>query len=152
MEAVKREHVQMLGFVSLFLKTLEKCASNKEEIIHSFHDKSKELEELLSFIQIQYSCLGSVDKALEMVTDVSMTMACNLRLARRDMTLKQCAPQLHEHDRNHLRRSGFMSGDLFSPAILNTVEKNWEKERSPKRQKLDMKHSSNSHSCGSSYS
>ena len=45
-------------------------------------------KEVLSFIEIQYSCLGSVDKALEMVTDISMTMACNLQLARRDMTLK----------------------------------------------------------------
>ena len=36
MEVVKREHVQMLGFVSLFFKTLEKCASNMEEIVHSF--------------------------------------------------------------------------------------------------------------------
>ena len=132
MEAVKREHVQMLGFVSLFLKTLEKCASNMEEIVHAFQwgeEKSKELEELLSCIQIQYSCLGSVDKALEMVTDVSMTMACNLQLARRDTTLKQCAPHLHKHNRNHLRRSGFMSRDLFSPAILNAVEKKLEKER-----------------------
>ena len=34
MEEVKREHVQMVGFVSLFLKTLEKCASNMEEIVH----------------------------------------------------------------------------------------------------------------------
>ena len=53
MEAVKREHVQMLGFVSLFLKTLEKCASNMEEIVHSFQwgeEKLKELEEMLSFI------------------------------------------------------------------------------------------------------
>ena len=48
-----------------------------------------------------------------------------------------------------------MSGDIFSPAILSAVEKKLEKERSPKRQKLDMKpivqskkpqHSSNSHS------
>ena len=54
-----------------------------------------------------------------------------------------------------------MSGDLFSPAILNAVEKKLEKERSPKKQKLDVKpifqskkpqHSSNSHSYGSSYS
>ena len=95
-----------------------------------------------------------------MVTDASMTMACNLQLARRNMTLKQCAARLHEHDRTCLRRSGFMSGDLFSSAILNAVEKKREKERSSKRQKLDMKpiflskksqHSSNSHSYGSSY-
>ena len=93
MEAVKREHVQMLGFVSLFFKTLKKCASNMEEIVHSFQwgeEKSQEFKEMLSFIEIQYSCLGSVDKALEMVTDTSMTMACNLQLARRDTTLKQC--------------------------------------------------------------
>ena len=157
MEVVKREHVQMLG-VSLFLKTLEKCATGIEDIIHSSQlgdERSKELDKILSFIQIQYSCLGSVDKALEMVTDSSMTMACNLQLARRDTTLKQCAPQLHEHDRNRLRGSGFMSVDLFSPVILNAVEKKLEKERSHKRQKLDVKpifqskkpqHSSNSHS------
>ena len=54
------------------------------------------------------------------------------------MTQKQCAPQC-EHDRNRLRRSGVISGDPFSPAILNAVEKKLEKERSPKRQKLDMK-------------
>ena len=40
-------------------------------------------------------------------------------------------PQLYEDDRNRLRRSGF--------AILNAVEKKLEKERSPKRQKLDVK-------------
>ena len=53
-----------------------------------------------------------------------------------------------------------MSGDLFSPEILNAVEKKLEKERSPKRQELDTKpifqskkpqHSSNSYSYGSSY-
>ena len=53
-----------------------------------------------------------------------------------------------------------MSADLFSPAILNSVEKKLEKERSPKRQKLDVKnifqskkpqHSSNSHSYGSQH-
>ena len=142
MKAVKREHVQMLGFVSLFPKTLEKCATDIEDIIHNSQlgdERSKKLDEILSFIQIQYSCLGSVDKVLEMVTDLSMTMACNLQLARRDTTLKQCAPHLHEHDWNRLRRSGFMSADLFSPAILNAVEKKLEKERSSKRQKQDVK-------------
>ena len=54
-----------------------------------------------------------------------------------------------------------MSTYLFSPAILNAaVEKKLEKERSPKRQKLDIKpifqsekpqHSSSLHSYGSSY-
>ena len=150
----------MLGFVSLFLKTLKKCASNMEEIIHSSQcgdGKSKVLEERLSSNSI---FKGSADKVLEMVMNASMIMACNLQLARRDTTLKQCAPKC-EHDRNRLGRSGFISGDLFSPAIQNAIEKNLEKERSPKRQKLDMKsifqskkpqYSSNSHSYRSSYS
>ena len=34
MEAIKREPVQMLGFVSLFLNTLEKCAAGIEDIVH----------------------------------------------------------------------------------------------------------------------
>ena len=61
-----------------------------------------------SFLQIQFSRLNSLDKALETVIDSSMIMAYNLALARRDTTLKQAAPHLHEHDRNRLRRSGFM--------------------------------------------
>ena len=32
-----------------------------------------------------------------------------------------------------------MSSDLFSHAILNALEKKYEKERSPKRQKMDVK-------------
>ena len=94
---------------------------------------------MLSLLQIQYSCLNSLDKALETVIDSSMIMACNLELARRDMTLKSAASHLHEHDRNRLRRSGFMSQDLFSPAILDAIEKKLEKERSPKRQEVDHK-------------
>ena len=94
---------------------------------------------MLSFLQIQVSCLNSLDKALETVIDSSMIMACNLELARRDTTLKNAASHLHEHDRNRLRRSGFMSQDLFSLAILDAIEKKLEKERSPKRQKVDHK-------------
>ena len=52
-------------------------------------------------------------------------MACNLELARRDTTLKHAASHLHEHDRNRLRRSGFMSPDLFLPAILDAVESDY---------------------------
>ena len=132
----------MLGFVSEFLKAMEKYASSMEDIVHSCqleNDRVRELDEFLSYIQIQYCYLGLVDKAVEMVTDASLTMACNFKLARRDITLKQCASNFHEYDRNRLRRSGFMSQDLFSPAILNAVEKKYEKERSPRRQKLDVK-------------
>ena len=61
--------------------------------------------------------LGSVEKVLEMVTDASITMLCKFQLARRDTTLKQCVPQLYAHDMNRFKRSGFISADIFSPAI-----------------------------------
>ena len=66
-----------------------------------------------------------------------MTMACNMELASGDSILKYSAPHLYEHDRNRLLRSGFKSVDLFSPSMLNSVENKYEKDRSPKRQKLD---------------
>ena len=73
------------------------------------------MDEMLSFLQIQFSCLNSLDKALETVIDSSIIMACNLELARRNTTLKQASSHLHEHDRNRLRRFGFMLQHLFSP-------------------------------------
>ena len=92
METVKREQVQILTFVSYFLRTLDKSASNIEEILQGIHSSvsdevAKEVEEMLSFLQIQFSCLNSLDKALETVIDSSMIMACNLELARRDTTV-----------------------------------------------------------------
>ena len=92
METVKREEVQILTFVSYFLCTLDKCASNIEEMLQGVHSSvseevAKEVEEMLSFLQIQFSCLNSLDKALETVIDSSIIMACNLELARRDTTL-----------------------------------------------------------------
>ena len=146
MEAVKREHVQMLGFVSMFIRAIEKCVTNMEDLLHScfgsvdesFH---KELEEVLSYIHVQLATISSTERALEIITEASMTMACNLELARRDTILKFCAPQLHEHDRNRLRRSGFTSTDLFSPSVLNSVENKYDRGRSPKRQKLDNRSS-----------
>ena len=71
---------------------------------------------------------------METITEAFMTMACNLELARRDTILKFFAPQLHEDDRNRLRRSGFTSTDLFSPSVLNSVENKYDRKRSPKRQ------------------
>ena len=126
MESVKREHVQVLGFVSHFIRALEKCASNMEDILQAgvvnMEDSfSKDIEELLSYIQMQYSTIASIERALETVFEASMTMSCNMQLARRDMVLKYSASHLHEHDRNRLR-SGFTSTDLFSPSVLNNVE------------------------------
>ena len=53
MESVKREHVQVLGIVSHFIRALEKCASNMEDLLQSCGgtmDESfnKDTEELLS--------------------------------------------------------------------------------------------------------
>ena len=144
MESVKREHVQLLGFVSHFIRALEKCAFNMEDILQAgvvnMEDSfSKDIEELLSYIQLQYSTIASIERALETVVEASMTMSCNMQLARRDTILKFSAPHLHEHDRNRLRRSGFTSTDLFSPSVLNNVENKYERSRSPKRQKMDSK-------------
>ena len=142
MESVKREHVQVLGFVSLFIRTIEKCATNMEELMQAALGSAddamvKALEELLAYIRIQLATITSTERALETVAEASMTMACNMELAHRDSILKYSAPHLHEHDRNRLRRSGFKSVDLFSPSVLNSVENKYERERSPKRQKLD---------------
>ena len=100
MESVKREHVQVLGFVSHFIRALEKCASNMEEIVQSgasnMEDSlSKDMEELMSYIQLQYSTIASIERALETVVEASMTMSCNMQLARRDTILKYSAPHLH---------------------------------------------------------
>ena len=89
---------------------------------------SKDLEELLSYIHIQLATISSTVRALETIPEASMTMACNLELARTDSILKLPAPRLHEHDGNHLRRSGFTSMDLFSPSVLNSVKNKYERE------------------------
>ena len=156
MESVKREHVQVLGFVSHFIRALEKCASNMEDILQSgaanMEDSlSKDIEELMSYIQLQYSTIASIERALETVVEASVTMSCNMQLARRDTILKYSAPHLHEHDRNRLRRSGFTSTDLFSPSVLNNVENKYERSRSPKRQKMDSKPIFNSRKGRSDY-
>ena len=143
MESVKREHVQVLGFVSLFIRTIEKCATNMEELMQAAlgsvdEAMVKDLEELLAYVRIQLATITSTERALETVTEVSMTMACNMELACRDSILKYSPPHLHKHDRNCLRRSGFKFVDLFSPSVLNSVENKYERDRSPKRQKVDM--------------
>ena len=83
----------------------------------------KECEQFLSHLQMQSSCLNSLDKALETVTDLSIALACNLQLARCDSILKVCAPHLHEHDFNRLRRTRFKVGDLFCPTTLDHIQK-----------------------------
>ena len=99
---------------------------------------NKDFEELLSYIQIRFSTISyrSIEKALETITKATVTMARNMKMARRDTMLKYSASHLHEHGRNCLR-SGFTSADLFSPSDLNSVENKYERERSPERQRQD---------------
>ena len=116
---MKHKHVQVLGFVSNFIRALEKFAYNIEDLLQSCvgtvdDSLNKDVEELLSYIQLQYSTIASIERALETVIEASMTMSCNMQLARRDSILKYSAPHLHEHNRCRLRRSGFTSTDLFS--------------------------------------
>ena len=88
---------------------------------------------------MQTSCQNSLDKALETVRDLSIALACNLQLAMRDSILKICAPHLHEHDFNCLRRTGFKAGGLFCPTTLDQIQK--KHKRSPKRQKMEPRQS-----------
>ena len=94
-------HQINLPIVSMFIRAIEKCATNMEDLIQfycgsvdeSFH---KDLEELLSYIHVQLATISSTERVLEMITEASMTMACNFELARRDTILKFSAPQLHQ--------------------------------------------------------
>ena len=72
----------------------------------------KELDTMLSGLQLQFSCMTSIQKTLENVTANSIAAACNLQLARRDTVLKSLVPDLKEHDFNRLKRTGFKSHDF----------------------------------------
>ena len=121
--------MQILSYVHFFLNAIEKVANKLETTMlgvkNSTRDQSviKELDSMLSGLHIQFSCISSIEKALENVTDNSIAAACNLQLARRDTVLKNLAPDLNEHDFNRLRRTGFKSHDLFCPTVLTEVEK-----------------------------
>ena len=66
MESVKREHVQVLGFVSLFMRAIEKCATSVEELMQAALGSAddamvKDLEELLAYIRIQLATITSTE-------------------------------------------------------------------------------------------
>ena len=140
MDTVTRECVQILSYVNWFMKAIGKTSTSMENLLQQggsefFRDSDK----LLSDLQMQSACLNSLDKALESVTDLSIALACNLQLARRDSILKVCASHLQEHDFNKLRRTGFKSADLFCPTTLDQIQK--KQDRSPKRLKGDSRQS-----------
>ena len=145
METVSRECVQILSYVNWFMRAIGKTSSSMEELLQqSGSDVFRDSDKLLSHLQMQSACLTSLDKALESVTDLSIALACNLQLARRDSILKVCASHLQEHDFNKLRRTGFKSGDLFCPTTLDQIQK--KQDRSPKRLKTDNRQTFQSNS------
>ena len=92
METVTRECVQILSYVNWFMRAIGKTSSSMEELLQQGgSDVFRDSDKLLSHLQMQSACLSSLDKALESVTDLSIALACNLQLARRDSILKVCA-------------------------------------------------------------
>ena len=92
-ETVTRENTQVLSYVNWFLKAIGKTTSSMEQLLQqTAHNMSKECEQLLSHLQMQTSCLISLDKALETVTDLYIALICNLQSARRDSILSLCSP------------------------------------------------------------
>ena len=124
METVTRESIQILSYVNWFLKAIGKTSTSMEDLLQQGgFEGFKDSDKLLSHLQMQSACLNCLDKALEAVTDLSIALACNLQLARRDSILKVCASHLQEHDFNKLRRTGFKSADLFCPTTLDQIPK-----------------------------
>ena len=135
-----RECVQILSYVIWFMKAIGKTSTSMENLLQQgASDMFRDSDKLLSHLQMQSACINSLDKALESVTDLSIALACNLQLARRDSILKVCASHLEEHDFNKLRRTGFKSSDLFCPTTLDQIQK--KQDRSPKRLKGDSRQS-----------
>ena len=152
------EHVQILSYVHFFLSAFEKTATNLESSLLGLKDSTKaqsllkQLDVLLSNHQMQLSCLGSIEKALESVTDNSIASACNLELARRDSVLKALAQNLHKHDFNRLQRTVFKSSDLFWAAMINEIEKKHQKSPKSPRTKSKPTLKSKRYSDDSCYS
>ena len=95
METVTHENTQVLSYVNCFLKAIGKTTISMEQLLQQMdHNLSKECKQILDHLHMQTSCLSSLDKALETVTDLSIALACNLQLARRDSILMVCAPPL----------------------------------------------------------
>ena len=104
LETVNREHVQILSYMHFFLHCTKKATTNLELTMLGIknttrdHPVIKELDTMLSGLQPQFSCLTSIKKALENVTNNSIAAACNLQLARRDNVLKSLTPNLNAPD------------------------------------------------------
>ena len=77
--------MQILSYVHFFLNAIEKTTTKLEMlgVKNSTRDQCviKEMDSMLSGLQLQFSCLSSIEKTLENVTDNSIAVLCNLQLA-----------------------------------------------------------------------
>ena len=87
------------------------------------------LDKLVSSITVAERLVESVATALELVLNQTMTMSCNLLLARRDALLQGC-PKLSTEDTTLLRTAHFTDGDVFPTQGINQAEDNYLKRRS----------------------
>ena len=75
---VNRKHVQILSFDHFFLNAIEKTAINLDSSLLGFKNSIKdqpilkELEVLLSNLQMKFSYLESIEKALESVQAIPL--------------------------------------------------------------------------------
>ena len=74
---VSQTLTHVLGFVSHFIRALEKCSTNMKELLQACvgsvdENFNKDIEELLSYIELQYSTIASIGRILEMVTVIYM--------------------------------------------------------------------------------
>ena len=78
-ETVTRESIQILSYVNWFMKAIGKTSPSMEDILQQGgHEGLKDADKLLAHLRMQSTCLNSLDKALETVTDLSIALACHL--------------------------------------------------------------------------
>ena len=62
-KTITHENVQVLSFVNWFLKAIGKTENSMKELVQEMDGSLKESEKLLANLQVQFSCLSSLDKA-----------------------------------------------------------------------------------------
>ena len=82
------------------------------------------------YSQLQASVTSSLEIALDTLLKQSMTLACNMLLARRDNLLKDCSSKLGPRDLANLRTDHFDQQEVFDSDILSQVEDNMIKRLS----------------------
>ena len=105
----------------------------------------------LSAVKMQSRIIDSMDTALECILNQTMTLVCNIVLARRDTMLKDCK-KLSCEDQLKLRNSSFVDSDLFPTEAINVAENNLLKRASTQRSSQpDKKRKFNDFSSNSAF-